>query len=244
MSSESESESEVVGGKRLRLSDRVYQSMRDRIDEEAWAEGTRIPAELELSQQFRVSRPVVREALARLKRDGLIDSKRGSGSVVIKPRTGGRLGFRPVETIADIMRVFEFRLTIECDSAAYAAMRRTPEQLERIETLAQQLSDQQTDEVFGDSDMRFHIAVAEASNNPMYAATISMMKEQIVSGMRLTGVIGSTDHSRADTVHDQHDVLIRAIREQNVEAAREAMGNHLRSARYRLLGFEVGSPND
>jgi GntR family transcriptional regulator, transcriptional repressor for pyruvate dehydrogenase complex len=229
----------MMNNRRGRLSDQVYEGMRERILDELWAEGTRIPAELELSQQYNVSRPVVREALARLKLEGLIDSKRGSGSFVIKPRTGLKSGFRPVETIADIIRVFEFRLSIECDSAAYAAKRRTEEQLLLIEGLSQDLSDQQSDNAFGDADLRFHVAIAEASGNPMYPATVAMMKDQILSGMRLTGVIGSSDASRAGIVHAQHHAIIDAIRCQDSNAAREAMSNHLRSARYRLLGFEV-----
>jgi GntR family transcriptional repressor for pyruvate dehydrogenase complex len=229
----------MATGRRVKLSDQVYEGMRQRINEEQWSEGTRIPAELELSQQFEVSRPVVREALARLKLDGLIDSRRGSGSFVIKPRTGGKAGFRPVETIADIIRVFEFRLSVECDSAAYAAKRRTAEQLQTIETLASELSGHETDDAFGDADLQFHVAIAMASGNPMYPATLAMMKDQIVSGMRLTGVIGASDVARTEVVHDQHRAITNAIRDQDSVAAHAAMAEHLRSARYRLLGFEV-----
>jgi GntR family transcriptional repressor for pyruvate dehydrogenase complex len=59
-----------------------------------------------------VSRPILRTALARLKTEGMIVSRQGAGSFV-RDRATTTLGFSPVETIADIQRCYEFRLTIE-----------------------------------------------------------------------------------------------------------------------------------
>jgi GntR family transcriptional regulator, transcriptional repressor for pyruvate dehydrogenase complex len=233
------SEFQAVPARRSKLSDKVFEDVRKRIVDEVWIEGTRIPAEQDLCAQFGVSRPVVRAALAQLRDEGLIDSRRGSGSFVIKPKTAQRPGFRPVETIADIIRVFEFRLSIECDSVAHAARRRTPEQMEAIEAVAAELDGQESDDTFGDADMRLHMLLAEASGNPMYAATFAMMKDQILSGMRLSGVIGGTYSHRNDAVRRHHDAVISAIRAGDADAAREAMRAHLRDARFRLLGFEV-----
>ena len=91
---------------RTLFADRVYQLLLTRISNGEYAPDHKLPSEKELSDQFDVSRPIVREALERLRKEGLIYSRQGAGSFV-RLRTEPRsLGFPPVETIADIQRCY------------------------------------------------------------------------------------------------------------------------------------------
>jgi GntR family transcriptional repressor for pyruvate dehydrogenase complex len=229
----------MVMATRSKLSDQIYEQIRRSIENDELSTGMKIATELELSERYGVSRPVVREALARLKSEKLIDSKRGSGSFVIKPPGDVVRGFRPIGTVADLIHGFEFRLSVEADTARFAATRRTDAQLKAIEAAADMLHGQSVDETFGDADFRFHLAIAEATGNPMYVSTMTMLCEQILFGMRLTGVMAPPTASvRVEIVQDEHRHIVEAVARKDAEAASTAMSTHLKLARKRLLGFE------
>jgi GntR family transcriptional repressor for pyruvate dehydrogenase complex len=234
----------MVAANRSKLSDQIYNEIRQNIDNNEWASGMKIATELELGQKYGVSRPVVREALARLKSEKLIDSKRGSGSFVIKPRGDVVHGFRPVGTVVDLIHGFELRLSVEGDSARFAATRRTDAQLAHIRAAAEMLSDGAIDERFGDADFQFHLAVAQATGNPMYVSTMTMLREQILFGMRLTGAMAPPSANvRVSIVQEEHRRIVDAIASKDPEAAKAAMSEHLKLARKRLLGFELPPEN-
>ena len=102
-----------TGRRRFKLCDRVYGDIVDRIIRREFAEGEKLPSEELLAKRHRVSRPIVREALARLREDGLIRSHRGAGSFVQLRPSRAMLDFAPLESLADIQRCFEFRIAVE-----------------------------------------------------------------------------------------------------------------------------------
>ncbi|TPK62414.1 FadR family transcriptional regulator [Mesorhizobium sp. B2-4-15] len=225
---------------KTKLSERLYETMRQLVESGEWSEGTRIPTEMELAEQHGVSRPVVREALIRLRNDGIIKSKRGSGSYVLNGSEAPTKGFRPIENVADLIQAFEFRLTIECDAAAVAALRRGDEAMEAIVTAHNAFEEGISDEAFGDLDLNFHISVAQASQNSMYASTMSMLHRQIVFGMRLTGQFATAaSQTRLEVVRQEHSLIVEAIAVQDPLLAYAAMFDHLTLSRRRLLGFDA-----
>ena len=115
-----------------RMSGVVYDRIVDMIATGTFPLNTRLPAEQELSERFEASRPVVREALQRLRDDGLIISRQGSGSYVKRRPEADVLQLVPVGSLADIQRCFEFRAGLEPAAAALAALRREDSDLERL----------------------------------------------------------------------------------------------------------------
>ena len=225
---------------RSKLSDQIYDDIRKSIDSDEWSSGMKIATELELGAKYGVSRPVVREALARLKSERLIDSKRGSGSFVIKPRGQVVRGFRPVGTVADLIHGFELRLSVEADTASCAASRRSDVQLTEIRAASDALGDGAIDEKFGDADFLFHLSIAQATNNPMFVTALTMLRDQILFGMRLTGaMVPPSADARVSIVRAEHREIVDAIANRDPEAASAAMSEHLKLARKRLLGFEL-----
>ena len=99
-----------------RLGDRLSQRMVALIDRGEFSEGVRLPAESELATRFGVSRPVIREALSRLRVMGVIVSRKGSGSYVQKradrPREMATIGFGPLDSLAQVRKCYEFRASL------------------------------------------------------------------------------------------------------------------------------------
>ena len=104
-----------------KLSDQVYERILSKIVDGAFPENSKLPTEIELSKRLEVSRPVLRQALARLREDEVISSRQGSGSYVMRRPAPQMLDFAPVGSIADIQRCFEFRAAVEGAAAALAA---------------------------------------------------------------------------------------------------------------------------
>ncbi|WP_346432864.1 FadR/GntR family transcriptional regulator [Breoghania sp.] len=157
---------------RKSLADRVYHSLFSRISNGDYPANQKLPPENTLSQEFGVSRPVLRTALERLRQEGLVYSRQGAGNYVRAPQSTP-VGFARVETLADIQRCYEFRLNLETKTAELAAERHNDEILNEIEQALDLLRDatgsQQHRE---DADFDFHLAISKASNNQYFEATL------------------------------------------------------------------------
>ncbi|QQR38302.1 FadR/GntR family transcriptional regulator [Devosia rhizoryzae] len=225
---------------RTLFADRVYQLLQTRISNGEYASDEKLPSEKELSDQFDVSRPIVREALDRLRKEGMIYSRQGAGSFV-RLRTEPRsLGFPPVETIADIQRCYEFRLTIEPEAAFFAAKRRNEAAISSIGEVVELLSsatDQQRHRE--DADFAFHKAVADASNNHYYSSAMQALRSHIAVGMKLHGLALMGPGRGLEKVLDEHRHIYECIRDGDAETARQQMRTHLEGSRNRLFEDRV-----
>ena len=185
-----------------------------------------------------MSRPVLREALERLREQGLIHSRQGAGSYVREVRTVP-LGFARVETIADIQRCYEFRICIETMAARLAAGRRNEEALEEIATalsLMEGATDSQTHRE--DADFAFHLAVAKAANNQYFEASMRALREHIYVGMKLHGQSLMTDGAKGADARSSASIRRSSRRSATAtaEAAERLMRAHLAHSRDRLFG--------
>lgn len=218
------------------LADVVYDRMRRAIVDGQYADGARLPGENDLARQFEVSRPVVRAALLRLRSEGLVQSRQGSGSFVLAPGERKMLAFQPVETIADLQRCYEFRLTIEPAAAALAATRRSEAQLAEIEKLLAMLRDATERRSHReDADFGFHLAITTAANNQYFETSMRALKDHIAVGMKFHGLSLQAVRGGLDHVLDEHSAIFQAIREGRAEEAHAAMLRHVTGSRDRLF---------
>jgi GntR family transcriptional repressor for pyruvate dehydrogenase complex len=227
----------LAPGERVRLSDQLYGQIFEQIVSGRLAVGAQLPSENEICEQFGVSRPVVREALLRLKADGLVATQQGRGSFVIHQPADRIRSFAKAQDVAGYLRCLEVRIALEGDAARLAAQRRTEEQMEAIEAAHQRFVDTaETGKLDPAVDLAFHARIAEASGNSFYLDVLDAIHESIAGFMRLTLNLTRTgSRQRAARVVDEHAAIVAALREQDPERARVAMQFHLTQARQRLV---------
>jgi DNA-binding FadR family transcriptional regulator len=220
-----------------KLSAGIYQRIFEIIVAGEFAVNARLPSETELAKRFGASRPVVREALARLRDDGIVVSRQGSGSYVVRRPDTAVLRFVPVGSIADIQRCFEFRSGLEASAAGLAALRRTDEDLAAIRDAFDELEACIRDGRLGvEADERFHAAIAQATHNSYHVSVQASLQAHIVFGMNLTRNLSLLrTKERLRLVQDEHHAIVMAIAAGDAEEARAAMHSHIDNARHRMF---------
>lgn len=215
-------------------SDRVERALLDLVASGQLAAGQRLPTELQLAERFGVSRATVREALARLRADGVLSTKPGRGAVV-ESRAPLTLRLQHDESVDSVDRLFELRQMVEVESAALAARRRTEVDLQVIEsayeTMARAALAQRP---APEADLAFHRGVAAATHNPHIVALVDFVSAQL-NHLLAAAWLNSARHAGGPQfAQAEHRVLLEAIRSRNAAAARRAARLHLQASRARL----------
>lgn len=224
------------GAARKSLADIVFDRIHRSIKSGAFAPDERLPTEHELAAEFEVSRPIVREALRRLREQGLIYSRRGAGSFVRSLGLKQPLGFGQLENVADLLNCYEFRLMLEPAAAACAAKRHDDQTLAGIAAALELMRDATNRQSHReDADFQFHLAIAQASENTYFATAMEALKDHIAVGMRFHGASVKREASGLATVFDEHRRIYEAIRDGQAELARQLMHDHLSGSRDRLF---------
>ena len=220
---------------RRTLASRVYEQLRRLIDRGEFPKDFKLPTEAELGTRFGVSRVVVRGALLRLREAGYIRSVQGSGSVVVQGPEFGALVYPAVRTIGDLERLYEFRMTVEAQSAELAARMHTPETLDVIEDAlrdADRMIQHGTPELAADHNFRFHRAVALATGNPYFIVTLERIPNLIGFGRVQVKNFGIEDPTeRLAGIAAEHHSICEAIRSRDAQRARAEMESHIGAAR-------------
>jgi GntR family transcriptional repressor for pyruvate dehydrogenase complex len=228
----------------VRLADQLYEQIVGQIVDGRLPIGERLPSENRLSTLFGVSRPVVRETIFRLQADGLVVTRHGAGSTVVKQPRAEFLRLAPIGSVADLMRCYEYRIALEGEAAGLAAQRITPDSRADIEAALAEL-DQVIErrEIGASADHRFHVAVARASQNELFVQSLDLLSTRIFAAMHVARSM-SLGHSpdRLALVQNEHQAIFRAIARGDAEAARTEMRHHIDNARSRVLEDARASP--
>lgn len=206
--------------------------------------GEQLPTESALARQFAVSRSAVREAIAQLRRAGLVYTRHGSGTYVSEtpPRDSVfSLPYGPFDPV-ELCYVFEIRAEVEAGAAALAARYRSEADLAAMRQCLIQL-DQAVSRgrPAAEHDINFHQAIAAASGNRFFIELLEFFAERIVESIIIArSNTAQTGGGLTYRVQLEHQSVFDAIEEGNPEAARAAMHVHLSNARKRL-GLQRGA---
>jgi DNA-binding FadR family transcriptional regulator len=224
------------------LSDRLYDQISQLIVSGELQEGSKLPTEAQLGERFGASRPVVREALARLRANGVIDSRQGSGSYARRPAAAPVADFAPLGSIADLERWYEFRAVIESEAACLAAKWRDGAALARIRAALRELQRElDAGRTGDDADFAFHMAIAGASRNPFFVDTMASVRNQVLFGISLGRSLAlRRPAGRNQLVRAEHEAVVAAIRDRSPERARAAMRRHIDNVRKRIFHGKKG----
>ncbi len=219
------------------LPDRIYASVVESILRGDYAANGKLPTEGLLAERFAVSRPTVREALARLRADGVIESRRGSGSHIVRRPGTPVTTTTPIRSLADIERYYDFRACVEAGAAAGAAEFHDEQDLRQIEQAFEALGSAMEGAGSGiDEDVRFHLAIARASHNPFFVASIETSVAPIRQYMELArNVSDKRSPERVRAVQAEHQAIVEAITRRQPDQAREAIRAHVWSAKRRIF---------
>ncbi len=221
---------------RKSLSDVVFERMHRAIKSGAYQPDERLPTEHDLAAEFEVSRPIIREALRRLREQGLVYSRRGAGSFVRALGMKEPLGFGQLENVADLLNCYEFRLTLEPAAAAAAAARHTPESLAAIRHALELMRDATNRQSHReDADFQFHLAIAVAAKNSYFSTAMEALKDHIAVGMKFHGASVKRETAGLTRVFAEHEAIADAIAAGDGAKARQLMLDHLTGSRERLF---------
>jgi GntR family transcriptional repressor for pyruvate dehydrogenase complex len=203
--------------------------------------GDKLPSEAGLTRQFDVSRTVIREAIASLRADGLVEARHGVGIFVIRNQPANSQNFQSFENarISAIIEALELRIAVEIEAAALAAVRRSPAQEETIRECHEDIVAKiAAGEPTIDADFAFHLAIADATNNPRFREFLEVMGRNAIPRVALqNGDAESTPADYLEQIQAEHKSIVDAISAHDAEAAREGIRKHLQGSlqRYRKL---------
>ncbi|WP_231906865.1 FadR/GntR family transcriptional regulator [Cupriavidus sp. D384] len=203
-----------------------------------FAADQKLPTEVDLANRYAVSRTTVREALSRLRSEGIVVSRRGSGSFVQRMPVRSQASASPqIQSIADIQHYYAFRLCVEVGAAEIAAQMRTDADLDTIRAAYGALDRTQESGAMGvEEDLQLHLAIARASHNPFFVSTIEHALGPIRQCMELARNLGQARvAARFDVVQAEHRAIIDAIAERSPIQAAEAMRRHIDNAQRRIF---------
>ena len=225
-----------------KLSRGLFEQLSEQIKSGRLAAGARLPTEEELSRAARVSRTVVREAVAALRADGLVVTRQGVGAFVsaAPQHAPFRIDQEGMRSIQDVLHVMELRLGVEIESAGLAAERATKPQLRAIAAALDAMARAATqgkDAI--DQDLELHRAIAEATGNEQFPRFLQFIGRHLIPRRIVSGMPQTMGGRRAylDLLQEEHQAIVDAIQSRDPKAAREAMRRHLTRSveRYRKL---------
>ena len=213
-----------------RLSDRIADSILSMITvEQRFLPGSKLPNENILSEELKVSRTTLREAIRILATEGILEIRRGRGTFVREDfKQKQPKGMSALATATVKARdLYEMRLIFEPEAAYYAALRATEEEIQRILALGAEI---QKREDRTEVEQAFHKSIAKATHNEFMNQLMPVIYEGINKGVQLSAAY---EEAVQATLVD-HKILMDFLKERNGEGARNAMRIHILHAMAQL----------
>jgi len=215
-----------------RLYEQIVSQIEQRIVQGELKAGDQLPPENELAKQFAVSRTAVREAIKALREKRLVEIRPGRGTFItngmpdaMRHSLGLLMKFGSVNGFSYLVEVREI---LEPEIAALAATRITAEYIaamrEAVETMDTALDDV---DVFVEADLDFHLALAEATQNPIIPILVDSIVDLLREQRKRTGL--TKGGLRRGQSH--HKKILDAVIRRDSQAARQAMHDHLGQVR-------------
>lgn len=227
---------------RTSLPDEIAADLETQIRGRALDAGARLPTEQALAATYGVSRAVVREAIAKLKHDGWVTSRQGSGLFVcaLPGATAFRIDRDKLDSAEELTQVFELRAELEAGVAGMAARRRTARQLAAIEEALRAFETAlQAGHEGVEEDVAFHRSIAAASGNPHMQRLMDLISPLVGHAIERAYGVYSGKAKGLDKVLAEHRAVAAAIGRGDEAAARRSMRRHIVEAQARLLAVHA-----
>lgn len=219
------------------LAEQLVHALQARIESAELAPGARLPTEHALGERFGVSRAVVREAIARLKADGYVETRQGAGAFVAQAPGLASFRLAPDAPIApdELAELFELRAAVEVATTQLAAERRTRADIAAIRRALDDVSraiEEGADGVAADG--AFHRAIAAAAHNAHLQRFVEFLGFHFSETRRPAWTEAGRRAGRPHAAQREHERIYAAIERGDPAAAARAAAEHLRGSAARL----------
>lgn len=183
----------------------------------------------DLANEFNMSKTPVRDALNRLKSDGLLNLIPYKGYVVSHI------------DLKDLNDLFQLRILLESEAARLATLKADNQGIDKLEKLA---GKEFQEEVFGENsfmkmNFNFHISVAQASGNKLFVKLLSNTLDQMQRVL-----FNDLKSSNKDAMIEEHLELVQVMKSGDALRARSIASKHIESSRSRILSNSLGNGVD
>lgn len=215
---------------------RIANEIVRQITEGSFLPGHKLPTEHNLAHSFGVSRSVIREAIAQLRNEGLIETRQGVGAFVTEPDRRHAIRIEP-ETLADrdhFQSLFQLRMALEIEAAGLAAVHHTAEDMRKLDAALAEMNGTKkwTDEGIS-ADLTFHRALAVATHNEYFPLILGFIAERISQAIRAARARAVLEEIVEITIAE-HVAIRDAIAQRDPLKAREVMRHHVVGAASRV----------
>lgn len=215
------------------LYEQVVEQIETLIIEGQLKQGERLPSERDLSQQFGVSRTVIREAVKSLQEKGLLEIRPGVGTFVHDGMS--KIMHQSLERMVlidhqqGLDNLMEVRELLEPQIAALAADKATPKDIEALKAAIDKMDHSMKHvEDFIEADHAFHLALAKATQNQLIVNLVDSIVDLLIQQRRQIFTNSSEGPKRGQ---EHHKRILQAIIDHDWKLARKTMFEHLHQIR-------------
>lgn len=212
-----------------KLYQRVAASITQAIEAGRWLPGSRLPGERDLAEEYKVSRPTVREAMIALEMKGWIEARHGSGLYVTDRDVAREQREDALNFDVGAFDLIEARILFEGEAAALAAVTITDEQLQELEEIVATMASARAESpLMFDSDRQFHLMIANATGNAAVRSVVEYLWELRTKSPLAANMFARARRSGVMPRVQEHRPILEALKARNPNEARNAMRVHLR----------------
>jgi GntR family transcriptional repressor for pyruvate dehydrogenase complex len=224
-----------------KVSQIISRELLNMIETGKFPPGSKLPTEMELTSHFSVSRAPIREALSMLRAAGVITSRQGGGSYVEEATSSTLFQRIRVESdvVENIKHLFEMRKILEPEAACLAALRRTPDHLDKMKHILNIMKEESIEKgtTAIKADIEFHRSIIWATKNPIMIQTQENLLSLYEKALHITLLPNAGLKRKREAVYDEHRSILLAIEAEEPELAKLQCQIHLRNAEKKLSLF-------
>ena len=223
-----------------RISDLVFDQLRDLIFKGRIKPGEQLMTERELAENLNVSRPTVREAINRLVTLRLLEHRQGQGTFVVSPSAEKNSLGVPHDQDVSLADLLEVRLGLECNAVMMAARRATEEDIRDMEkSLRDMESEIEAGGLGSDADVTFHMAIAYATKNMVHIHIMKSFYDLLFYGIKSSLQYLYTEPVTLEIIIRHHNDILNAVWDRiRSRLQRNARAHYVRARfRARKEGF-------
>lgn len=213
-----------------RISDQVFDQIRELIYRGEIKPGEKMMPERELAEAMKVSRTTIRDAVQRLVVMGLVIQKQGQGTFVKSYNADEQnpLAKAMQTQDASIQDLLEVRMGLECNAAALAAMRADEHDINSIEHSIEEMKKEISSGRLGtEADTSFHMAIAYATKNPLHILIMRNFYDYLFYGIRANLASLYENMDNIDIIISQHNDIMDSIKGRDSYKSYTSMKKHI-----------------